>query len=218
MNSEPKSDLNQQKNEFEKKRMDALLQQFPDTEWHLIRSFGGIDIIACTPDQPTDTATNLENGYNRIYEKVGSVAEQLFSGIKVYIAPGAKGGGQALPRHNAIILDANKMSMTVGAMEDLLSPSGEYRAGDQSKLVGRHASASELGFVHELGHILEYRAHADMDIGLKGLDQQQATTLYGQKSPREDYAESWLYYIYDGALDEQRTKILQTDIATLTSE
>lgn len=216
MNSNPKPDLNQQKFDFEKKRMDTLLQQFPERNWQKITSFGGIDIIACTPDQSTDT-TNLERGYSRIYKKIGPVAEQLFRGASVFIAPDLQSGGQALPRHSAIFLDANKMTLTVGEIEDLLSRKGEYRAGDQSKLVGRYASASELGFVHELGHILEYRAHADMDVGFMKLNQQQAPTLYGQKSPREDYAESWLYYIYDGPLDSNRERILQQDILQVAS-
>jgi hypothetical protein len=209
--------MEQEKFLFEKRRIKELFQQFPEETWQHVANFGDIDISAYGTEHYQDHVVNLENGYKRIHAKIGPAASKLFNGVRVFIAPEAPNGGQALPRQNAIILDANKMGMSVGEMEDLLAAKGEYRAGDQSRLVGREVNASELGFVHELGHILEYRAHSDMDIAFSQLDPQTSPTMYGQSSPREDYAESWLYYIYNGRLDKQRLEILKDDIAKLSS-
>jgi hypothetical protein len=210
-------DMDQEKFLIEKRRIDELFQQFPEETWQHVANFGGIDIVARATEHSQDYVVHLENGYKRIQAKIGPAASKLFNGVRVFIAPEAPNGGQALPRQNTIILDANKMGMSVGEMEDLLAAKGEYRAGDQSRLVGREANASELGFVHELGHILEHRAHSDMDIAFSQLDPLTSPTMYGQRSPREDYAESWLYYIYNGTLDTNREQILQENIQRLAT-
>lgn len=210
--------LNERKAQFEANVMKELLEKYPEKEHKAVTSLGSMDIIACGYKPTHEQLQTLENGFNRIRRKLGESADGLFTGLKLYLAPLGPSGGQALARENAVTLNVSKMGITVAEMEDMLAPTGQYRKGDQSKLVGGQADASELGFVHELGHILEYRVHGDYDIGFKDLDQSQAPTEYGQKSAREDYAESWMYYIYDGQIDPARQQIIEHDLQSASNK
>lgn len=215
MKNEEISRLDREKLLYEENVMKRFLEQFPANTHTTIASLAGMDIISCGTELSEKDIIPLRNGFHRLTQMVGQKAEILFNGLSIYIAPNFTGGGQSLPRINAILLDSKKMNFTVGKMEGLLSPTCKYRTGDQSRLVGNRASAAELGFVHELGHILEYRAYGDMDRGFADLDQDESSTQYGQRSPREDYAESWMYFIYGGTIDEQRLRILRNDIDTV---
>jgi hypothetical protein len=214
-------DVNPQKLEkstFEESVMQRFLEQFPEVQQQHIASIGNMEVIGCNTEISEEEITPLRDGFERIEQKLGKRAEMLFSGIKIYIASSITSRNQALPRQNAMLLDLEKIYLTVGEMEDLLAPKGEYRRGDQSSTVGRETNATEIGFIHELGHILEFKAHDDMDVAFAELDQAESPTEYGQKSAREDYAESWMYYICDGPLDERRRKIIEADIEVLLNE
>ena len=210
--------LDERKAQFEVQVMQELLDKYPEEEQKTVTSLGGMDIIACGYEPPAEHLQTIENGFNRIREKLGERADTLFTGLKLYLADLGPSGGQALARENAVVLNVSKMGITVAEMEDMLAPTGQYRKGDQSNLVGGQADAGELGFVHELGHILEFRVHGDYDIGFKGLDQSDAPTEYGQKSAREDYAESWMYYIYGGQIDPNRRSIIENDLQSAGQE
>lgn len=207
-----------EKAEFEANVIQRLFEKYPEEQRKNIKTLGGMEIIACGAEPTSEQLQTVENAFNKIRERIGDTAEIIFAGLKVYLAPDAPGGGQALGRENAVILNTSKMGITVGEMEAMLAPTGQYRKGDQSKVVGESADAAELGTVHELGHILEFRAHGDYDIGYKTLDQSEAPTEYGQKHAREDYAESWMYYIYGGALDDARKQIIEDDIEKVSEK
>ena len=152
----------------------------------------------------------------KMQSKLGEeVIKDLFGGIKLYAGDKLiDGGGLALPRFNAVVIDLEKIDFTISEMESMLSKTRDYRVGDQSDLVDNPDihKALELSIVHEFGHILEYKKYGDVDRGFAGLNQDDAPTEYGSKSPREDYAESWMYYIYGGQLDDSRRKIIEGDV------
>jgi hypothetical protein len=212
------SNCEQQKIQFEKDRLRQLLEKYPEEERHLVEQIGGMDVVACGQDLTDEQLQSVRNGYEKATSRLGDSAKNIFVGITIYLgAMDDIGGGQALARENAVILNTNKMGISVGEMEAMLSAKGEYRKGDQSTLVGNDYDASELGFVHELGHILEYRAHGDYDRGLTELNQAESPTEYGSRHPREDYAESWMYYIYGGHLDSSRSEIIEADLTALSA-
>lgn len=207
-------DLEKQKEEFEKEVLRKLYEKFPPEEQKIITTINGIEIIACG-EEPTESRTDsVVRAIDKIKEKIGDSIE-LFKGVRLYIADLGDNGGQALGRESAIIVNTSKMGITVGEMEEQMEISGQYRKGDQSNIVGNDADAAEVGIVHEFGHILEYRAHGDLDKAFAGLDLTESPTYYGALFPREDYAESWMYYIYDGPITEDRKAIIQSDIDKL---
>lgn len=217
MNQEIPS-LEQQKLQHEQQKIDTLLDTYPDTDRIIGAEIGGLEVIVCGEMPNPDHIATLQNGYQQIAKKIGQeTAEKIFRGTQVYLVNNANsGGGQALPRMNAIILETSKMDITVELMEEITAANGSYRKGDQSGIFGPDYNASELGFVHELGHILEFKAHGDMDLGFALLNPQDSPTWYGQQKPREDYAESWMFFVYDKPVSQDRTAVLAKDITQLS--
>lgn len=206
--------LEQQKVDFEKAALTRLYEEFPIEEQKLIATISGVEIIACGTEPTESQMATIARAIDRIKEKAGESSE-LFEGLKMYLVDLGENGGQALGREGVIIVNTSKMGITVGEMEDQMELSGRYRKGDQSRIVGNDADAAEVGIVHEFGHILEYRAHGDLDKAFTHLDPGKSPTYYGTKFPREDYAESWMYYIYGGPITDDRKQIIQSDLEKL---
>jgi len=197
----------------EQAKLNSLFDTYPENERHRIFTQDGMEFIACEKPNP-DHQSILIAGITAMEQRFEKdVITQAFKGVKIYLANGiASGGGEALPRVDTIILSAENMGMNVAQMEAIASEAGMYRVGDQSDVFGADADASEVGFVHELGHILEYRAHLEMDVGFQTLDSLKSPTWYGQQKPREDYAESWMFMVYGHSIDQDREAILQADL------
>ena len=205
-----------QKLEFEHTRYNQIFEKYPESEHSITFSKAGIDVVSCGRELSDHEAAVIRSAITKISDKIGtSETERLFSGTKLFAGESLiDRGGLALPRFNAVVIDLEKIGVTISQMEDMLSATGDYRVGDQSRLVDSPEiyEASELGIVHELGHILEYKIYGDVDKGFTKLDQSDAPTEYGSKSAREDYAESFMYYIYGGHLDSDRLGIVESDI------
>ena len=182
----------------EQAKLNSLFGAYPENERHLIFTQDGMEFIACGKPNP-DHQSILIAGITAMEQRFEKdVITQAFKGVKIYLANGiASGGGEALPRVDTIILNAENMGMNVAQMEAIASEA---------------ADASEVGFVHELGHILEFRAHLDMGVGFQTLDSLKSPTWYGQQKPREDYAESWMFMVYGHSIDQDREAILQADL------
>lgn len=200
---------------FEKSKFDQIFEKYPGSEQKIAFSESGIEVVACGRELSENEAKVISGAIQKIAEKIGEPgAERLFGDVKLYAGEELiEGGGLALPRSKAVLVDIKKIGTTISQMEDMLSKTGEYRTGDQSNLVENPAEheALELAIVHEFGHILEHKVHGDVDKGFADLDQNEAPTEYGSKSAREDYAESFMYYIYDGDLSEGRKRIIEKD-------
>lgn len=207
--------LEQQKQQFEASIMHELYERYPVDQRSELASIMGIHIISCGPEPTPEQLQPILNGLKKIENTFGKNAENTFSGLSVFMVNGfVPGGGQALGREDAVIVNTAKTTLTLTEMEEMLDKTGEYRKGDRSSLVENsdEISATELDIVHELGHILEFRTYGDYDKGFESLNQEESPTEYGQKSAREDYAESWMYLVFDGMLDEKRQLILQDDL------
>jgi hypothetical protein len=208
-------ELEKQKAESEALVIQKLHEEYPSEELHPFK-IGNIEVITCGKEATAEQVQIIANGLNRIREKLGDRADKVFADLKVYIASDVvSGGGQALGRENTIIMDSKKMTLGISEVEELLSPTGDYRIGDRSNLVDGNIPDGELSFIHELGHILEFRAQGDFDKSFAELNQTEAPTLYGQQNAREDYAESFMYLIYDGKINQSRTRIIESDINSL---
>jgi hypothetical protein len=201
------------KKAVEQSKLGELLRAYPEADRHLIETNEGMDIIACGEFKDEYIAI-LQAGLLAMERRFGKEAiARAISGVKIYIADASiTGGGQALPRVNAVILNDAYMGISIDKMEEIASDAGLYRKGDQSKFFGGEADASEIGFVHEMGHIVEYRAHGDMGVGFRSLKSEESPTWYGQRAPHEDYAESWMFTVYGHPISADREAILARDI------
>ncbi len=202
--------------EAEQSKLDDFLNAYPEADRHRLATLDGMEIIACGAEN-NKNLTILQAGVEAMEKRFGKEAiTRAFSGIKIYIGDaGVIGGGQALPRVDVVILNGAYMGMSVDRMEAIASDAGLYRKGDQSKVFGGEADASEIGFVHEMGHHMEFRAHGDMGVGFSSLEAEEAPTWYGQRAPHEDYAESWMFMVYGHPITADREAILAGDIISV---
>jgi hypothetical protein len=205
-----------QKLEFESTRYNQIFEKHPESEQRIEFSAAGIEVVSCGRELSDHETAVIRSAIGKISGKIGeSETESLFGGVRLYAGDGLiEGGGLALPRFNSMAIDLEKIGVTISQMENMLGETGEYKIGDQSKLVDdpNEHEALELAIVHEFGHILEHKTYGDVDRGFAEVDQSDAPTEYGSKSPREDYAESFMYYIYGGRLDSARLGILVNNI------
>lgn len=214
--------VEQQKADHERAKIDQLDAKYPEAERHHVGAILGVEVVVCGGEPNPEHIRILEQGMQTLEKRFGrEIIEKAFSSVTAYLVADASvvGGGQALPREDAVILSSEHMGMLVGDMEELASSRGMYRKGDQSEVFGADSDASEIGFVHELGHILEYRAHGDMGLGFARLDHDSAPTWYGQaKGAHEDYAESWMFLAYGHAINGSREAILRDDLDLVASQ
>lgn len=206
-----------EKTRFEYDKFEEIFDKYPAAEHEVAFTQNGIEVVACGRSLETHETEAVRAALDTIESVIGAEAmERLFGGTRLYAGEQLiKGGGLALPRFDAIVIDLEKIGITVAQMEREQSKIGAYAEGDQSRLVDdpETADASVLGIVHELGHILEFRKHEDVDVAFAALNQADAPTMYGGMSAREDYAESFLYYIYGGDITNERRRIIESDIS-----
>lgn len=206
-----------EKTRFEYDKFEEIFDAYPAVEHEVAFTQNGVEVVACGRSLETHETEVIKAALDKIESVIGAEAmERLFSGIRLYAGEQLiEGGGLALPRFDAVVIDLEKIGITVAQMEREQSRLGAYAEGDQSRLVDdpETADASVLGIVHELGHILEFRRHEDVDVAFAALNQDDAPTMYGAKSAREDYAESFLYYIYGGDISNDRRRIIESDIS-----
>lgn len=197
----------------EASRVDAMLQKF-GAEQHNLVSVGGIEVIGLGDKEQLDKlAPAAQVALERLQARFDGRLGESFPGLKVYFADGViDGGGEALADENAIIMDASKAAMSVQDVEELLVGVGELNAGDWVGKVGGEISYGEITLVHEMGHMLEAKAHNQEGVAFAGLSLAEAPTKYGSKAHNEDYAESFFSDVYGIPLNSARKKILDADI------
>jgi len=197
-------------------RVDAMLQQF-GAEQHVLCSMGSIEVIGLgQPEQMEALALAAQSALDRLQAQFNGQLEVAFPGLKIFFADGViEGGGEALANENAIIMDASKAMMSVGEVEDLLVEAGELNPGDWTTIVGREISYGEITIVHEMGHMLEARAHGEEGVAFAALPLDGAATKYGRKAHNEDYAEAFFQDAYGLGVDAERKAILDRDVSSV---
>lgn len=205
-----------QNQEAESSRVDSMLQQF-GAEQHTLAQVGGIEVIGLgNKEQMKALAPAAQIALDRLQTRFGGQLEAAFPGLKIYFADGViDGAGEALADENAVIMDASKAAMSVGEVEDLLVGMGELNTGDWTSKVGRDISYGEITIVHEMGHMLEARAHGEEGTAFADLSLDGAVTKYGSKANNEDYAEAFFYDTYGLEVSADRKAILDRDVSGL---
>lgn len=198
-------------------RVGAMLQKF-GAEQHSLVSVGGIEVVGLGNKEQLDKlAPATQVALERLQARFGGRLGESFPGLKVYFADGViDGGGEALAGENAIIMDASKAAMSVQDVEELLVEMGELNMGDWVDKVGGDITYGEITLVHEMGHMLEAKAHNQEGAAFAGLSLAEAPTKYGSKAHNEDYAESFFSDVYGIPLDPARKAILDADISRVS--
>ena len=148
----------------------------------------------------------------------GKFAE-LFKGLEIEVGDGlTDGGGEAFGEDNKIVLDRQKMLMSVSDEDELLAELGFANEGDRLRalpveLHGMSAAVYEL--VHEVGHIVEERADLNLpaEERLKrasGMTHLSPTNLYKQdpNRPQEAFAEAFAYKVFGQEVDKDLGDII----------
>lgn len=205
---------------YEKSFHDKLDRLYPEDKREHVDILG-VDMVACGLDEKEKNQhiSIVESALRRIDTKLGEGStKEMFGDVSLYLADDViSSGGQAFGRENMIVVSPGKMTMNLPEVEAMLDANGMYRKGDRSELVNHpedHAGI-EFDIVHEFGHILAYKAHDNYDGKFAELNLAEAPTQYGQAEVREDYAESWMYLIYGGVIDDGRQSRLNRDITSL---
>jgi hypothetical protein len=205
-------------------RLNTLLQQFGNSERHPLLRLGdletGIEFVCLGNVEAIEPLTQgTEAAVARLQQAFDGRLTEAFPGLKVYFGDGIiSGGGEAFANDNAIIIDAAKSRMTVAEAERFLVESGSLDEGDWTKIVTPDTTYGEITIVHELGHVLEVKAHGGEGVAFEGLVHEEAPTRYGREVDEkdgpnnEDYPESLVYEVYGAHIDEARRAILHDDI------
>ncbi len=152
----------------------------------------------------------------------GKFAE-LCKGLEIEVGDGlTDGGGEAFGEENKIVLDRQKMLMSVSDEDKLLAELGFADEGDRLRalppeLHGMSAAVYEL--VHEVGHIVEERAdlHLPAEERLKRASNMaylSPTNLYKQdpNRPQEAFAEAFAYKVFGKKINEELGAIVDRTI------
>ncbi|MBI2798014.1 hypothetical protein HYX70_01780 [Candidatus Saccharibacteria bacterium] len=188
----------------------------PDQQTTLIKQGEGSDaaeVILCGSEQaPPQLLEAVQNATSRLEAVFGTSLDKAMPGLKVYVADGViEGGGLALGKQNAVIVDRQKGLLSVQDAETTTVELGFLNPGDWTRLSGESGASlvAETNLVHEVGHILDERVHGHSSTPtFEG----EAPTRYGDSAPQEDYAESFLYYAYGKKLAGNRSKVIADDI------
>jgi hypothetical protein len=199
-------------------RIEALLERFPPDQRHRLAAAGAVEVIGLGERRTIVLAApaaraalaRLDTYFDRLLSRV-------LAGVAVYVADGViDSGGEALADENAVIIDATKARMSVFAVEAHLVRLGDLNPGDWSRLVRPDTTYGEITIVHELGHVLEARAHGQEGTALADLPPADAPTLYGRKGPREAYPETFFYDVYGGRLNPAYQAVVRQDVLRLS--
>jgi len=204
-------------------RVDAILQRFGNERRSLLHigdPESGIEFIGLGAIKNAETlADSAQTAAEHLQRYFGGRLEEGFPGLKVYFGDGIiEGGGEALPDENAIIIDATKGAMPITDVEQFLVGIGSLEPGDWTTIVDPSATYAEITVVHELGHLLEAKAHGAEGVAFNDLDHSDAPTKYGREADHkpgpnnEDYPESLVYDVYGLKIDANRQAILRRDV------
>jgi len=141
----------------------------------------------------------------------------LFKGLEVEIGDNlTEGGGEALSAENKIVLDRQKMLMTVRESDALLAELGMAHEGDRLRAVPEELhdmSVAVYEFVHEVGHIVHDRSEGERPTP-SDLAAKSPTHLYLQDPTRanEAVAEGFAYMVFGQEIDSDLGGVVRQSV------
>jgi hypothetical protein len=152
-------------------------------------------------DIPKDCKDYISIATDMLEQKLHPEILERFGQVKIRMTPNiVEGGGQALIKQNLVLLNYDKMKMTLQESEDHLSGIGIVDEGDRTKVMPKHKDApwSTLIYelIHELGHFVDDGSANTFD----------SPTKYGSKASNETFAETFTYWVAGATLEDNTMK------------
>lgn len=168
--------------------------------------------IKANPEEQAKLEAAIKPAIDKLDDFFGGSFVERFKGLDIEVGDGlTSGGGEAIGTESRIVLDRQKMLMTIREEDAFFAEHGLAATGDRLRAVppGFHdESAAFYELIHEVGHILEYQADADKPESQRlqraaGLTDRSPTHLYGQdpSQPQEAFAEAFAYMVLEQPVD-----------------
>jgi len=176
--------IERQRQQYEQRQVEKvrqMLEHFAAEEQQVVAVVEGrsgrVEAVSLGEPEGAEAIAPIANrGLEQLQELFGGRLADAMPGLKLYFADGViEGGGEAIPRANAVILGATKAQMTVQEAEAMGVEAGTLREGDWTKLAGPDATYGEITAVHEVAHMLAAKRYGDENAAFDGkVDPEQA--------------------------------------------
>lgn len=136
------------------------------------------------------------------------------SGVTVRIGNGlVDGGGEASAEENLILLDREKMGMSLQDAENLLVRMGMFNPGERVKTLpeskDKPFSCLVYELVHEMGHIADGKLPGPK---YKRANAELSPTKYGKQNKWEAFAEIFTYWVTGCPQANAAEKLIKTTL------
>ncbi len=140
--------------------------------------------------------TALDRAIDSLESSLGDKFNEVCGGLTVRIGDNlVDGGGQANAEENLILLDRQKMAMTLQAAEDLLVAMGEFNPGERTAVLteikDEPYSCLVYELIHETGHLVDAKLPGE---AYGRISPELGLTKYGKKNSWEAFAEVFTYW------------------------
>ncbi len=167
-------------------------------------------------DAPAECLEALDQAMRLLDKALGENLYKLCAGLEISIVDdlATGGGGHAIAEENRIEMDKTKSAMSINEARKYLTSQGIIEEGEEiGNLIGESDEPwSEMvpGLIHEVGHIIDWRAPGNK---YQRLDPVDSPTKYGQtKGPHEAFAEAFTYWVYDLPQSTEVTHIVEETV------
>lgn len=140
----------------------------------------------------------------KLETKLDSETLDKLAGVTVKIGPRlTEGGGEAKADENIILLNSDKVKMTLQESENFLVQEGYFEPGERTRTLpdikDQPWSTLVYELVHEFGHIIG----GEIPTAL-------SPTKYGKRAEYEAFCEAFAYWIFDQPIEpEAERKIME---------
>lgn len=179
--------------------------------------------ISANPEEQATLQAALIPAIEKLDEFFGGSFAERFKGLETEIGDGlTDGGAEAFGDQNRIVMDRQKMLMTVREEDAHLAELGLAQAGDRLRAVPpelHDKPAAFYEFIHEIGHVIEEQADIDKPKEQRlqraaGLADESPTQLYGQdpSRPQEAFAEAFAHMVLGQPVEPEMAAIVNQAI------
>lgn len=156
----------------------------------------------------------LGQAFDLLDAKLNDDARNRLTGVKLEIGPGVtEGGGQALVDQNRILLDSDKVRLSLQQSEDFLVQEGYFNPGERTQVFPDIKDEPWSTLVYELVHETAHFFDEDMSLDLSPTQYPKAKEEKdGQPAGHEVFCESYVYWIADAPMDAEAKRIITAKV------
>lgn len=146
--------------------------------------------------------------------KLNDAARSRLAGVRVVIKPGViQGGGEARPDENLILLNSDKVRLSLQESEDFLVGEGYFKPGERTQVFPDIKDDPWSTLVYELIHETGHFFDEDMPLGLSPTQYPQAKEEKTKEpAGHEVFCESYVYWVTGVSMDAQAESIVAAKV------